>query len=69
MGRALKPGEEVYWNTSQGRTTGHVVKKSTHPSHIKGHKVAASADNPEYIVETTKSHKRAAHKRSALKKT
>jgi hypothetical protein len=30
--------------------------------------VAASQDNPEYIVESDKSGKRAAHKRSALKK-
>ena len=69
MGRALKPGEEVSWNTSQGKTHGHVVKKTTHASRIKGHKVAASKDNPEYIVESAKSGKRAAHKRSALKKT
>lgn len=69
MGRALKPGEDVSWNTSQGVTHGHVVKKTTAKSHIKGHKVAASKDNPEYIVESDRSGKRAAHKRSALKKT
>jgi hypothetical protein len=68
MGRALRPGEEVEWNTSQGMTRGHVVKKTTGKSKIKGHTVAASPDNPEYIVESAKSGKRAAHKRSALKK-
>ncbi len=68
MGRALKPGEKVRWNTSQGETHGHVVKRTTTRGKIKTHKVAASKDNPEYIVESDKSGKRAAHKRSALKK-
>jgi hypothetical protein len=69
MAPTLKPGEKVKWNTSQGVTTGHVVKKTTRRSRIKTHTVAASKDNPEYIVESDKSGKRAAHKRSALKKT
>ena len=34
---------------------------------IKGHKVAASRDNPEYLVETSEG-KRAAHKAEALTK-
>lgn len=34
---------------------------------IKGHKVAASKDNPEYLVETDEG-KRAAHKAGSLKK-
>lgn len=68
MGRALKPGDHVTWNTSQGVTKGRVVKKTTKRSKIKAHTVAASQDNPEYIVESDKSGNRAAHKRSALKK-
>jgi Hypervirulence associated proteins TUDOR domain len=69
MGRALRPGEEVSWNTSQGVTHGKVIGKTEHAGHIKGHKVAALPDNPEYIVESAKSGKRAAHKRGALKKS
>jgi len=68
MGRALKPGEEVEWNTSQGKTHGKVVKTLTHPTAIKGHKVAASKDNPEVLVESAKSGERAAHKPKALKR-
>ncbi len=68
MGRALKPGEEVSWNTSQGVTHGHVVKKTTAKSHIKGHKVAASKDNPEYLVQSDKTGAKAAHKPGQLKK-
>jgi hypothetical protein len=65
---SLKRGTKVRWNTSQGPTTGHVVKKQTNKTKIKTHKVAASADDPEYIVESDKSGKRAAHKKSALEK-
>lgn len=69
MGRALRPGEEVSWNTSQGETHGRVVKKTTHESDIEAHKVTASKDKPEYVVQSARSGKRAAHKRSALKKS
>lgn len=65
MGRALRPGEEVTWNTGKGET--RASKRAT--PHGEGHEAAASADNPEYIVESDKSGKRAAHKRSALKKS
>jgi hypothetical protein len=66
--KTLKPGDKVSWNTSQGRTTGRVVKKQTRGGKIKTHKVAASQANPEYIVESDKSGKRAAHKGSALRR-
>lgn len=57
------------WDSSGGHSTGKVVKKLTSGTKIKGHKVAASKDNPEYLVESAKSGKRAAHKASALKKS
>jgi hypothetical protein len=47
---------------------GKVVKKQTTQAQIKGHKVAASNDNPQYIVRSDKSGKAAAHKPSELKK-
>ena len=68
MERTLKPGEKVRWNTSQGETRGKVIKRTTTAGKIKTHKVMASKTNPEYLVESAKSGKRAAHKRSALKK-
>jgi hypothetical protein len=68
MAKQLKTGDAVRWGTSQGETKGRVVKKITAPMKIKGHKVAASPDNPEYIVKTDKSGKTAAHKPGALKK-
>lgn len=63
----LKPGTKVSWKSHGGEAHGKVVKKQTSPISIKGHKVAASPDNPEYIVETHDG-KRAAHKAGALKK-
>jgi len=46
----FKKGDKVEWNTAQGTTTGTVKKKLTSPTDIKGHHVAASEDNPEYLV-------------------
>lgn len=68
MAKELKKGDEVEWDTSQGKTHGKVVRKQTSRTHIKGHKVAASKDNPEYIVRSDKSGKEAAHKPGELKK-
>lgn len=65
--KTLRKGEKVSWNTSQGRTTGRVLKKQTSQTKIKGHVVAASEAEPEYIVKSDKSGKLAAHRKSALK--
>ena len=64
----LKPGDRIEWNTPQGKTRGRVTKKQTSPTKIKGHKVAASSHNPEYLVQSEKTGKKAAHKRGSLKK-
>lgn len=68
MSDNLKKGDKVEWETSQGKTKGTVKKKLTSETEIKDHKVAASKDNPEYLVESDKSGKEAAHKPEALKK-
>lgn len=64
----LKKGDKVEWETSQGKTSGTVKKKLTAPTDIKGHHVAASKDNPEFLVESEKTGAEAAHKPEALKK-
>ena len=58
----------VEWNTSQGKTTGKVIKKVTSPVKVGNYTAKASKANPEYEVETTKSHKIAVHKPDSLKK-
>jgi hypothetical protein len=66
--RRFRPGERVEWETSQGTTVGRVVKRLTSAVRIKGHRVAASPDNPEYLVRSEKSDREAAHKPAALRR-
>lgn len=68
MAKKFEKGDRVEWNTSQGKTEGTVEKKLTSPMKIKDHEVAASKSNPEYLVESSKSGKKAAHKPEALRK-
>jgi len=68
MADTLKTGDHVEWDTSQGKTVGTVKKKLTAPTKIKTHQVKASPEHPEYLVETDKSHKEAAHVADELKK-
>ena len=68
MARKIEAGDRVQWNTPQGKTTGKVKKKLTSPKQIKGHVAKASKDNPEYLVESEKSGKEAAHKPRELRK-
>ena len=68
MTEDFKKNESVEWETSQGKTTGKVKKKLTEPTNIKNHHVAASAENPQYLVESDKTGKQAAHKPDALEK-
>ena len=67
MAEDLKTGDKVTWKSHGGEAHGKVVKKQTSPTQIKGHKVAATKDEPQFIVETNEG-KRAAHKPTALKK-
>jgi hypothetical protein len=67
MADDLSKGDKVSWKSHGGTAHGKVVKKQTTPTEIKGHKVAASKDNPQFIVETDEG-KKAAHKPAALKK-
>jgi len=68
MTKTLRAGDTVAWDHSQGTTTGKVVRKQTTPTKIKGHKVAASKDNPEYIVKSNKTGAIAAHRPDELRK-
>jgi hypothetical protein len=63
----FKKGDKVSWKSHGGTAHGTVEKKQTSATQIKGHKVAASPDNPEYIVKSDNGGK-AAHKPTALTK-
>lgn len=64
----LKKGDHVEWKSTQGTVEGKVMKKVTTPIDIKGHHVAASKDNPEYLVKSDKTGAEAAHKPGSLTK-
>lgn len=67
LSNEFKPGDKVEWKSSQGKIQGTVKKKLTEPMEIKGHHVAATEAEPEYLVESDKTGKQAAHKPQSLK--
>ena len=68
MAQEFEEGDKVEWNTPQGKTQGKVKKKLTERTEVGGQTVAASEDDPRYLVESEKSGKEAAHKPDALEK-
>lgn len=66
--KTFKPGDQVAWDHSQGETKGKVVRKLTGATKIRRHPVAASPENPEYLVESDRTGARAAHRPEALKR-
>ena len=68
MTKEFKPGDKVAWDHSQGTAHGKVVRKATKRTRIKGHVVAASKDNPEYVVKSGKTGALAAHKPGELRR-
>ena len=68
MADSIKTGDAVEWQSQQGKIVGVVKKKLTKPMAIKGHKVAATADDPQYLVRSDKTNAQAAHKEEALTK-
>ncbi|WP_145140104.1 DUF2945 domain-containing protein [Roseomonas gilardii] len=68
MAKSLKPGDPVRWESSGGTSHGTVEKKLTGETRIKGHKVSASPEEPQFLVKSGKSGGKAAHKPEALRK-
>ena len=66
--KTLKIGDKVSWNSSQGKVTGSVNKKLIAPTDIKTHHVAASPDDPQWLVKSDSTGQVAAHKPAALKR-
>ena len=68
MADDIKKGDKVEWSSHGSKTTGKVEKKITDRTEAAGRTVAASKDDPQYLVESDKSGKEAVHKPDALKK-
>ncbi len=67
MAKALRAGSRVTWKSHGGTAHGEVARKVEQDTAIKEHKVRASKEKPQYIVESDNGG-RAAHKPSALTK-
>ena len=67
MSEEFKKGDKVRWKSHGGEAHGTVEKKQTSRTTIKGHTVAASRENPQFIGKTAEG-KKAAHKADALTK-
>lgn len=61
-------GDKVAWSSHGSETEGEVEKKVTDRRKEAGRTVAASPDDPQYVVRSEKSGKKAVHKPSALKR-
>jgi hypothetical protein len=64
----LKPGDRVEWQSHGGTAVGTVKKKITEDTEAAGRTVRASAEEPQYLVESEKSGGGAVHKPEALEK-
>ncbi|MEO3801563.1 DUF2945 domain-containing protein [Nonomuraea sp. B1E8] len=70
MGKKKEPaeGDEVTWRSHGSTAKGKVEKKLTKRQKEAGRTVAASPEEPQYVVRSEKSGKKAVHKPSALRR-
>jgi len=66
MSDEFEKGDHVTWNSHGSTTEGTVVRKITSDTEASGRTVRASADDPQYEVESDKSGRTAVHKPGAL---
>jgi Hypervirulence associated proteins TUDOR domain len=67
MTKELHRGDRVEWNFGRGKAVGVVKRKLTAPTTIGRQRVAASPQDPRYLVRTD-SGKEAAHKAETLRR-
>ncbi|MFE0450917.1 DUF2945 domain-containing protein [Streptomyces sp. NPDC058914] len=63
-----RKGDRVSWKSHRSETTGKVEKKITERTEEAGRTVAASPEDPQYLVRSDKSGREAVHKPQALRK-
>ena len=61
-------GDRVEWDSHGGTAVGTVERKITERTEAGGRMVAASADEPQYLVKSEKSGGTAVHKPEALRR-
>lgn len=68
MATKYSVGDHVSWNSEAGRVSGKIIKFHTEDFEYKGHTRRASAEEPQYEIQSDKTDHIAAHKGSALRK-
>lgn len=68
MAETFKVGDHVSWNSEAGRVRGRIVRVHTRDVNYKGYVHHASADEPQYAIQSDKSDHVALHKGQALRK-
>jgi hypothetical protein len=64
----FKVGDHVSWNSEAGRVRGRIIEVVTSPIEFKGYRVHASAEQPQYKIESDTTDHIAMHKGTALTK-
>jgi len=67
MTKTFKIGNHVSWNSEAGRVRGRIVRVHTKDVNYKGYVHHASADDPQYEIESDKTGHIALHKGRALR--
>ena len=68
MDQELKRGDRVEWNFRGRKVVGTVRRKLTSEAEIGGRVVAASKEEPRYVVRSEKSSKETVRRAAALRK-
>jgi hypothetical protein len=68
MAQEFKRGDRVEWNFRGRMVTGKVRRRLTRRTEVGGQVVAASKDDPRYLVRSEKSGKETTRRPSALRR-
>ncbi len=68
MTKEFSKGDKVEWSSHGKEVAGEVEKEITERTEAGGRTVAASKEDPQYLVKSDKSGREAVHKPDALKK-
>lgn len=68
MTTRYKVGDHVSWNSEAGRVRGRIVKVHTEDVQYKGYTRHATADDPQYEIQSDKTDHIAMHKGAALRR-
>ena len=68
MDQELRRGDRVEWNFRGRKVVGAVRRRLSSPAEIGGRVVAASKEDPRYVVSSEKSGKETVRRAAALRK-